>query len=119
MNPIHSIASSWFLLLSIFIVKQLIFIISFLFLRRYLLEAQDVITGGFSKWPGSSPDPFHTYFSLCGLSFINEEGLEAVMPSLNISQRAYERLCDIQRTWKQQRTNDVTDTTVDIEWITT
>ncbi|XP_055297710.1 geranylgeranyl transferase type-1 subunit beta isoform X1 [Sitodiplosis mosellana] len=83
--------------------------------REYLLETQDVITGGFSKWPGSSPDPFHTYFSLCGLSFIKEEGLEAVMPSLNISQRAYDRLCDIQRTWKQQRTNDATDTRLDIE----
>lgn len=81
------------------------------FLSRYLLETQDVVTGGFSKWPGSSPDPFHTYFSLCGLSFINEAGLEAVMPSLNISQRAYERLCELQRTWKQQDT----DTRVDIE----
>ncbi|XP_031628291.1 geranylgeranyl transferase type-1 subunit beta isoform X2 [Contarinia nasturtii] len=84
--------------------------------REYLLETQDVITGGFSKWPGSSPDPFHTYFSLCGLSFINEEGLLPVMPSLNISQRAYEHLCEIQRTWKQQQqTNDAIDTRLDIE----
>lgn len=78
---------------------------------RYLMEAQDSITGGFSKWPGSSPDPFHTYFSLCGLSFINEPGLNAVMPSLNISQRAYEKLCEIQCNWL----NEGLDTRLDIE----
>lgn len=79
------------------------------------MEAQDVITGGFSKWPGSSTDPFHTYFSLCGLSFINEPGLEAIMPSLNISQRAYERLCEIQKSWKSNDTSSTEDTRVNIE----
>lgn len=83
--------------------------------RRYLLETEDVITGGFSKWPGSTPDPFHTYFTLCGLSFINESGLEAVMPSLNVSQRAYEHLRKLQRNWKEQA-NNPDDTRLDIEW---
>lgn len=82
--------------------------------NRYLLETQDVITGGFSKWPGSSADPFHTYFSLCGLSFIHEAGLNAVMPSLNISQRAYEHLRKMQKSW-QKYSNEATDTRVDIE----
>lgn len=86
----------------------------FLYISRYLLETQDVITGGFSKWPGSTPDPFHTYFSLCGLSFINEPELGAVMPSLNISQRAYDSLCEIQSNWKQQE-NIPIDTRLDIE----
>lgn len=84
------------------------------FFRRYLLETEDVITGGFSKWPGSTPDPFHTYFTLCGLSFINESGLEAVMPSLNVSQRAYEHLRKLQRIWKEQA-NNPDDTRLDIE----
>lgn len=79
------------------------------------MEAQDVITGGFSKWPGSTTDPFHTYFSLCGLSFINEPGLNNVMPSLNISQRAYKRLQEIQSTWQHSKTNDANVTRVNIE----
>lgn len=79
------------------------------------METQDVITGGFSKWPGSSTDPFHTYFSLCGLSFINEPGLEVIMPSLNISQRAYDRLCEIQKTWISNDSNSNDDTRVNIE----
>lgn len=86
----------------------------FLFsLIRYLLSTQDSVVGGFSKWPGSSVDPFHTYFSLCGLSFLSESELSDVMPSLNISQRAYERLKEIHSVW-QQYPNDI-DTRLDIE----
>ncbi|XP_036328828.1 geranylgeranyl transferase type-1 subunit beta-like [Rhagoletis pomonella] len=60
--------------------------------RAYIMETQDSIVGGFSKWPQFTTDPFHTYFGLCGLSFMNEPGLLEVMPSLNISMRAYNRL---------------------------
>lgn len=97
-----------------------IIIIIFIFVAffRYLFDTQDVITGGFSKWPGSTPDPFHTYFSLCGLSFINEYGLNEVMPSLNISQRAYARLQEIQSKWPKS-TNEAIDTRVDIESLET
>lgn len=68
--------------------------------RDYILSTQDTIVGGFSKWPGFSTDPFHTYFGLCGLSFLNEPGLLEVMPSLNISMRAYERLKSFHELWK-------------------
>lgn len=72
--------------------------------------------GGFSKWPGSSVDPFHTYFSLCGLSFINEPGLQDVVPSLNISQRAYDRLREIHQTWEYNPdAEDAEETRLDIE----
>lgn len=81
--------------------------------RDYLMSAQDAITGGFSKWPGSSVDPFHTYFALCGLSFINEPDLQEVMPSLNVSRRAYEHLTKVQNKW-QELTN-AEDTRVNIE----
>lgn len=81
--------------------------------RNYLLSAQDSVTGGFSKWPDSSVDPFHTYFALCGLSFINEPNLQEIMPSLNITKRAYEHLRLIQNKW-QDATN-VDDTRVNIE----
>jgi geranylgeranyl transferase type-1 subunit beta len=68
--------------------------------RDYILSTQDTIVGGFSKWPGSTTDPFHTYFGLCGLSFLNEPGLLEIMPSLNISMRAYERLKNFHEIWK-------------------
>jgi len=81
--------------------------------REYLLLAEDRIAGGFSKWPGSTTDPFHTYFSLCGLSFMDEPGLQEVMPSLNISQRAFERLKHIQKMWEVNEL--IAETRVDIE----
>lgn len=56
--------------------------------KDYILSCQDSVVGGFSKWPGISPDPFHTYFGVCGLSFLREPGLQEIMPSLNISSRA-------------------------------
>lgn len=68
--------------------------------KEYILSCQDVVVGGFSKWSGTSSDPFHTYFGICGLSFLREPGLLDVMPSLNISMRAYERLKNIHKTWK-------------------
>lgn len=67
--------------------------------RDYILSTQDTIVGGFSKWPGSTTDPFHAYFGLCGLSFLNEPGLLDIMPSLNISMRAYERLKGLHEVW--------------------
>lgn len=72
------------------------------------MSTEDSIVGGFSKWTGSSTDPFHTYFSLCGLSFINEPGLLEVMPSLNISMRAYRSMRSIHCGWQvQQSIQDV------------
>jgi geranylgeranyl transferase type-1 subunit beta len=67
--------------------------------RGYIMSTQDVTVGGFSKWPGSSADPFHTYFGLCGLSFLNEPGLLEVEPCLNISMRAYQRLKELHKLW--------------------
>lgn len=55
----------------------------------------------FSKWPGTTSDPFHTYFGLCGLSFLQESGLLEVMPSLNISMRAHDKLKNLHTTWNQ------------------
>lgn len=66
------------------------------------MSAQNITVGGFSKWTGTSADPFHTYFSLCGLSFINEPGLGEIMPSLNISMRAYNLLKARHKSWKLQ-----------------
>ena len=67
--------------------------------REYLLSCQDSVVGGFSKWPGTSADPFHTYFGVCGMSFLREPGLLEVMPSLNISTRAYDNLKNLHKLW--------------------
>lgn len=67
--------------------------------REYVISTQDRIVGGFSKWPGSTTDPFHSYFGICGLSFMKEPQTLEVMPSLNISMRAYERLKHIHNKW--------------------
>uniref|UniRef100_A0A182QX37 Geranylgeranyl transferase type-1 subunit beta n=1 Tax=Anopheles farauti TaxID=69004 RepID=A0A182QX37_9DIPT len=67
--------------------------------RDYVLSTQDATVGGFSKWPQAYTDPFHSYFGLCGLSFLNEPGLQEIMPALNISMRAYRRLQELQRNW--------------------
>lgn len=81
--------------------------------RSYIMSTQDTIVGGFSKWPGSTTDPFHTYFSLCGLSFINEIGIQTIMPSLNISMRAYKHLIALQNLWKINE--KIADIRLDIE----
>jgi geranylgeranyl transferase type-1 subunit beta len=67
--------------------------------RDYIMSTQDKTIGGFSKWPGSSTDPFHTYFGLCGLSFLSEPGLMEVEPCLNISMRSYQRLKELHKLW--------------------
>lgn len=66
------------------------------------MSTQNTVVGGFGKWTGSTSDPFHTYFSLCGLSFINEPGLSEIMPSLNISMRAYNQLKARHKVWQLQ-----------------
>ncbi|XP_037960592.1 geranylgeranyl transferase type-1 subunit beta [Teleopsis dalmanni] len=74
--------------------------------RKYILETQDTIVGGFSKWAQSSTDPFHTYFGICGLSFLEEPGLATVMPSLNIAMPAYKRLQQLHAQWRTNSTDD-------------
>jgi len=75
--------------------------------RDYVFSCQDTVVGGFSKWPGTSSDPFHTYFGLCGLSFLREPDLLEVMPSLNISMRAYERLKKLHKSWGLEKRMEV------------
>ncbi|ESN92304.1 hypothetical protein HELRODRAFT_186145 [Helobdella robusta] len=68
--------------------------------RTYLMETQDLIIGGFSKWPNHSPDALHAYFAICGLSLMNEPGLQQMQPALNISVRAAHWLDNIHQDWK-------------------
>lgn len=70
--------------------------------RKYVFETQDVVVGGFSKWPDTYTDPMHTYLGLAGLSLIGENGLLEIEPRLNISKRAYEHLKTLHETWANE-----------------
>lgn len=72
--------------------------------RRYIMSTQEKLTGGFSKWPGSLADPFHSYFGICGLSFLQEPGVLPINPCLNISMRSYNRMRAIHAQWRLQNT---------------
>lgn len=45
-------------------------------------------------------DPLHAYLGLCGLSLIGEPNLRKVHPGLNITQRAFQYLQQLQQTWR-------------------
>lgn len=79
--------------------------------RNYIMSCQDTIIGGFSKWPGTSSDPFHTYFGLCGLSFLREPGLLEVVPTLNVSARTHSKLKTLHKLWDAQ--NQMKDIRID------
>ncbi|XP_068422727.1 geranylgeranyl transferase type-1 subunit beta [Clinocottus analis] len=68
--------------------------------RSFILSTQDRLVGGFAKWPDSHPDPLHAYLGLCGLSLIGEPGLRKVHPALNITQRAFQHVQQLQQTWR-------------------
>ncbi|XP_045512659.1 geranylgeranyl transferase type-1 subunit beta isoform X2 [Pieris brassicae] len=67
--------------------------------RSYVYETQDIVVGGFSKWPDTCTDPMHTYLGLAGLSLIGESGLFEIVPTLNISKRAHEHLKTLHEQW--------------------
>lgn len=66
---------------------------------NYIFETFDDITGGFSKWPGFSPDPLHTFMGICALSLVNFSNFKKIHPALVISQEAYENLKKIHQKW--------------------
>lgn len=59
--------------------------------RSFTMSCQKKI-GGFGKHADAFPDVLHSYFSLCGLSFIGEPGFQKVHPGLGFAQRTHDRL---------------------------
>lgn len=70
--------------------------------RSYVYETQDVVVGGFSKWPDTCADPMHTYLGLAGLSLIGERGLLEIVPTLNITKRAHDHLKTLHAKWHKE-----------------
>ena len=52
-----------------------------------MLETQDSVIGGLSKWVDNTPDPLHTYLGLGGLALAGYEGLVDFDPALNVTKR--------------------------------
>lgn len=55
--------------------------------KAFLHECQ-AVSGGFSKYPDMYPDVLHSYYSICWLSMVKEEGFRSLDCSLGISDRA-------------------------------
>ncbi|CAK1542184.1 unnamed protein product [Leptosia nina] len=70
--------------------------------RSYVYETQDIVVGGFSKWPDTCTDPMHTYLGLAGLSLIGESGLLEIVPTLNITKRAHDHLKSLHEQWANE-----------------
>ncbi|XP_066589698.1 geranylgeranyl transferase type-1 subunit beta [Prorops nasuta] len=70
--------------------------------KIFILDTQDTIIGGFAKYSNYLPDPLHTYLGLCGLSLMGEPALSEIHAALNVSQRAYEHLLEVQKTWESE-----------------
>ncbi|XP_027196291.2 geranylgeranyl transferase type-1 subunit beta [Dermatophagoides pteronyssinus] len=79
---------------------------------EFLSTTFDNDTGGFGKFPDTSPDVLHTYFGLAALSLrvLNQISTEiyvqSIYPALNISQRAYKHLCSIHTKWNTLLSNE-------------
>ncbi|KAJ1960161.1 Geranylgeranyl transferase type-1 subunit beta [Dispira parvispora] len=56
--------------------------------RHFLLSTQRFI-GGFAKYPGEYPDPYHAYFGLTAFSMMNESGIQEIIPELNLTKTSY------------------------------
>jgi geranylgeranyl transferase type-1 subunit beta len=78
-------------------------LVDFVSNRSFLMDTQDPVVGGFSKWPDHTPDALHAYFGVCGLSLMNEPGLNKVHAAFNISQRAADHLARIHAMWQSVR----------------
>lgn len=70
---------------------------------QYVMSTQDSVVGGFSKWVDSQSDPLHSYLALCSLSLMNKDNLCDLVPTLNISQKAFDHLKVIQDNWRSDK----------------
>ncbi|OAF66783.1 GGTase-II-beta, partial [Intoshia linei] len=70
---------SWWVLSSLKIIGKIDWIDQN-HLKKFIYQCQDPENGGFSDRPGDMCDPFHTCFSLTGLSLMNMDDMKKVHP---------------------------------------
>ena len=70
--------------------------------ETFLHATESRLTGGFSKWPDSSPDPLHSYLSLAGLALMKHQDLKSIHPALIVPMDSVERLkSDLHPKWTE------------------
>lgn len=67
-------------------------------LVAFILDCQDTQTGGFADRPGDVADVYHTFFALCGLSFLGEPNLAPIDPAYALPTETVDRL-GLKRPW--------------------
>jgi len=94
-NKLHDTCYSFWVGASILLLGHLDLIME-KYTRNFTLSCQRKF-GGFAKLSKAKQpaDVLHTYFALCGLSFIGEPGIAPVHPSLGFSVRAHDRLMSL------------------------
>lgn len=68
--------------------------------EMFVLLTQHNVAGGFAKWIDYNPDPLHTYLGLAALSLMGREGLNPVVPELNITHKTFEHLKKVHAQWR-------------------
>uniref|UniRef100_H2YT30 Prenyltransferase alpha-alpha toroid domain-containing protein n=1 Tax=Ciona savignyi TaxID=51511 RepID=H2YT30_CIOSA len=90
-----------------FIMKSLILgifdLVDFKENENFVLSTQDIIVGGFAKWPQINPDALHSYMGVCGLALMSLHSLQPVDPTLNISERARLHMQTLHEQWAVAR----------------
>ncbi|PAA86980.1 hypothetical protein BOX15_Mlig033671g2, partial [Macrostomum lignano] len=68
-------------------------------LVEFVFSCYSGMEGGFSKYPGDSADPLHTYLALAGLAALRleDERLEPIRPEANITERAHLHMLALHR----------------------
>jgi geranylgeranyl transferase type-2 subunit beta len=96
-EKLADVCYSWWVLSCLTIIDRLAWIDRDA-LVAFILDCQDTQTGGFADRPGDVADVYHTFFALCGLSFLGESGLAPIDPAYALTVDVVDRL-GLARPW--------------------
>lgn len=90
-EKLPDVCYSWWVMASLAMLGRLHWI-SKTRLEKYILACQDAETGGFSDRPGDVSDPYHTLFSLAGLSLLGYTDIKRINPTFCMPQHIIDKL---------------------------
>lgn len=100
-EKLADVCYSWWVLSCLTIIDRLAWIDRNA-LVAFILDCQDTQTGGFADRPGDVADVYHTFFALCGLSFLGESGLAPIDPAYALTVDVVDRL-GLARPWAREK----------------